>query len=274
MSLLSRTLHWLQAKDFLDLTAYDSVESTDLDAARIKSKRVLKGIYQRKYSSMISAMDRFTEVDDGDVLELGSGGGFLKEVLPAVITSDHKPLAYVGRRIDAQQLPFEDESLRSIFLMHVFHHIPNVRRFLGEAARCLKPGGTIILVEPHDGIIARFFFGHLHPEPFDRTAPTWQLAAQGPASGSNQAMAYLVFKRDLSRFQQEFPELELRWNTADTLLEYLASGGVVYRQLLPGFCFPLLRFLDWLLTPLMPIVGLHQLLVVKKRIGLGKAQGR
>ena len=263
MGILSRSLRWLRAKDFSEL---NSVESTDLDAARIKGKPVLRNIYLRKYSAMVAAMEQYAQVDDGPMLELGSGGGFFKDVLPKLTTSDIKPLDYVDQVEDAESLSFADGTLRAIFAMHVFHHCPQVRRFLNEAVRCLKPGGTLVMIEPNDGFVAKFFFTRTHPEPFDREAADWSFPRSGPASGSNQAMAYLVFKRDRDTFEAEFPQLELMKIQPDTLVEYLASGGVLYRQLLPRFCFPLLRLIDRLLTPAMPLLGLHQMIVVRKRL--------
>jgi len=263
MSPFSSLLRWMRAKDFSNL---DSVESTNLDAARIKAKPVLRRIYLRKYGAMAAAMEEYAQVGDGPMLELGSGGGFFRDVLPGLTTSDIKPLDYVDQVEDAESLSFEDGTLRAIFAMHVFHHIPQVRRFLSEVVRCLKPGGTLVMIEPNDGFVAKFFFTRAHPEPFDRERADWSFPSAGPASGSNQAMAYLVFKRDRNIFEDEFPELELTRIRADTLVEYLASGGVLYRQLLPRFCFPLLRLVDWLLTPAMPLLGLHQLIVVRKRL--------
>ena len=67
----------------------------------------------------------------GQLLELGSGGSFLKDRCPELITSDIVE-GLAERVIDAQELPFEAESVRGIFLTHAFHHIPDVERFLRE----------------------------------------------------------------------------------------------------------------------------------------------
>ena len=85
MSLFARVYRLIGAKEGSRLEDFDSVEATDQDAAKIKSKPVLKKIYLEKYRSMVRAMERFEEANGGEILELGSGGGFFKEVLPEAI---------------------------------------------------------------------------------------------------------------------------------------------------------------------------------------------
>jgi SAM-dependent methyltransferase len=55
------------------------------------------------------------------------------------------------------QLPLADESLDVVYVQHVLHHIGDVRQALREARRCLKPGGTLFLVETvEDNPIIRY----------------------------------------------------------------------------------------------------------------------
>lgn len=273
MSLFGAFHRFFRAKKLDEIADYDSAEATDLDAEKIKKKAVLNCIYREKYHQMVEAMERHARTPEGLMLELGSGGGFFKEILPDLITSDRKSLSYVDRVVDAEKLPFDDGTLRCIFAMQVFHHIPSVRNFLKETVRCLKRGGVVVLMEPHDGPVARWFFGHLHPEPFRADASEWEFPPAGPASGSNQAMAYLVFKRDRAIFEKEFPDLEIAEIRADTFLEYLASGGVVYRQFLPDFAFSLLRLFDRVLGPFMRWIGLHQIIVLRRKGGGTRESG-
>lgn len=46
------------------------------------------------------------------------------------------------------RLPFEDETFDLMTVLGVLHHIPNVSFVIGELARCLAPGGHIVLREP------------------------------------------------------------------------------------------------------------------------------
>jgi SAM-dependent methyltransferase len=45
-------------------------------------------------------------------------------------------------------MPFTDKSFDLITCFGVLHHIPNVTRVIHEIARCLKPGGYLLLREP------------------------------------------------------------------------------------------------------------------------------
>jgi SAM-dependent methyltransferase len=46
--------------------------------------------------------------------------------------------------IDGQDLPFEDASVDVVYGYAFVHHLPDLQRFLAEAARVLKPGGRAV----------------------------------------------------------------------------------------------------------------------------------
>ena len=78
------------------------------------------------------------------MLELGSEAGFLRQFLPEVITSEVFEPPGVRLIADACDLPFQDKSLDAIVMTNVFHHLPDVGRFILEAGRCVRPGGKIV----------------------------------------------------------------------------------------------------------------------------------
>ena len=82
---------------------------------------------------------------DGSVLEIGSGAGFLKDLLPGLITSEILDVSTVDIVLDAQTLPLKPSSLRAIVMVDVFHHLPRVKSFLKDASRCVRPGGKVIM---------------------------------------------------------------------------------------------------------------------------------
>lgn len=63
--------------------------------------------------------------------------------------------------VDAQQLPFQDESIDVLYGYAVAHHVEELRRFLGEAARVVKPGGKAVFMD-------------------DAYSPVWQWLKLGP----------------------------------------------------------------------------------------------
>jgi ArsR family transcriptional regulator len=62
-----------------------------------------------------------------------------------------------------EELPLEDSSLDVATLMLVLHHLEEPRRAIEEAARCLRPGGSLLVVDmlPHDRVHYRQQMGHV-----------------------------------------------------------------------------------------------------------------
>lgn len=54
---------------------------------------------------------------------------------------------------DHKRIPIPDQSLDYIFVVAVLHHIPDdqIKAYLSEFERILKPGGEIIVMEPYLG---------------------------------------------------------------------------------------------------------------------------
>jgi SAM-dependent methyltransferase len=116
--------------------------------------------------------------------------------------------------------------------MHVIHHIPRIRRFFAELDRILVPGGALVAVEPYWSPLAKLMYKHLHPEPFDERAPTWEFESTDPMS-SNQAMSFLLLERDRATFDHEFPAFEVIRLGAFGGPSYLLTGGIWKQHLLP-----------------------------------------
>lgn len=223
----------------------DDPRTTELRRRIIKEKRFLLRVYQLWYARLAAALP----AGDGDVLELGSGAGFLAESIPGLITSDILPIPGVQIVVDGRQLPFEDGGLRGIVMTNVFHHISEPRRFLAEAARCVRPGGVISMIEPWVTPWSRLVYSRLHHEPFDPSATTWEFPSSGPLSGANGAQAWNLFERDRLQFEREFPEWRVAVVAPDMPVSYLLSGGVAMRALAPGWAFPLVRGAERSLHP-------------------------
>jgi SAM-dependent methyltransferase len=225
----------------------DDPRTTVLRRAIIRDKKFLFRIYDEWYR-LIAA-----DVPDRDepTLELGSGAGFLKDYIPRLITSEIFPIPGVDIVLDGQRLPFADASLRAIVMTDVLHHIPRVRDFLRESARCITPGGAIVMTEPWVTPWSKFIYRNFHHEPFEPGATTWEFPATGPLSGANGALPWILFHRDREIFQREFPQWRIESIVPLMPLRYLLSGGVTLRTLVPNFSYPLWRALDHLLATRM-----------------------
>ncbi len=252
----------IQPKEYQEID-FDSPETTLQAVEIMRNKKCLNDVYSEIYHHMMSLNKKF--LDDGDkILELGSGGGFLKDLYPDIITSDVKEVENVDHIIDAQNIPFDNNSLNSIFAVHVLHHIPDVTKFFHEADRVLISGGGLVMVEPYWSPLAKYLYKNIHPEPFDEYASVWQLEKSGPMSGSNQALSYLLLKRDKEKFQKLFPQFKLVYHKPFGFIRYIATGGIWLDQKLPNFAFPALKAFEYIISPIMTLVGLHHYFVLKK----------
>lgn len=126
----------------------------------------------------------------------------------------------------------------------VLHHLPQIRLFFREAARCVRTGGVISMIEPWVTPWSRFVYSRLHHEPFQPEAPSWELSTTGPLSGANGALPWMIFARDRLRFQQEFPNWQIELIKPIMPFRYLLSGGVSLRELAPGWTFEFWRQIE------------------------------
>ena len=188
---------------------------------------------------------------DGTVLELGSGAGFLNEFIPRLITSEVFYCPGVKAVLDGQQLPFADGTLHSIVMIDVLHHLSRSRRFFAEAARCVRPGGMIVMIEPLVTSWSRWIYQRLHHEPFQPDAVEWQFPSTGPLSGANGALPWIIFERDRTQFERGFPGWQIQLIKPFMPFRYLISGGVSMRSLIPAWTFGLWRWLENKLRPWM-----------------------
>ena len=209
---------------------------------RIRGKRALEGWYRECYAKFAECVAR--SPGSGAVLELGSGAGFLAELMPEVVTSDLLPYAGVDRVVDASRLPFAEGELRAILMLNVLHHLADVEAFFREAQRCLVRGGRVFLVDQYLGWISTPILRHLHHEPCDPGSPGWAFASSGPLSGANGALAWIVFERDRALFERRFPQLRITTFRPHSPLRYFLAGGLKSWSLLPGAAFPLATALD------------------------------
>lgn len=218
--------------------------------ATLARKKELRKIYARIYRNYAEVASRCP--GGGLFIELGSGGGFAKDHLPALVTTDILPYDGVDRVVDATAMPFEPGALSGIFMQNVLHHIPNPEAFFSEAVRCLKPGGKIYLFEPYRGWPSQWIYKWLHHEPFDDQAAGWTFQTSGPVSGANGAMPWLIFFRDRTRFERLYPALRIRSIRREMPLQYWASGGLSKPCVAPGPLFSAVQSVDRLLEKLAP----------------------
>lgn len=222
----------------------DSPERTIFHNKIIKEKLFLRKLYEEWYS-VFTALK--LQLPEGKIVELVSGGGFLKKIDPDVICSDVLDLPTNDLTFSALEMPFQDNEISFIFMIDTFHHIPDSELFLKEANRVLKKDGMLVMIEPANTFWGRFIYKNFHHEPFD-TNGDWSIPDSGPLSGANGALPWIVFNRDRKRFETTFPNLKLQKTNYHTPLRYLLSGGVSFKQLVPSFSYSFFKLFDKFLS--------------------------
>ncbi len=238
----------------------DAPETTLKHREIILSKVFLKKIYEKWYNDFIGISK---QLPSGKLLEVGSGGGFLKELIPEMITSDIIPFSHCDLVVSAEEMPFPENELSGIFMLNVFHHIHKPYLFLKEAERTLKPGGKIVMIEPANSWFGRFIYKNFHHEPFDINGD-WEIHSVGRLSGSNQALPHIYFERDRKKFEKEFPKLKIQSIKYHTPFMYIMSGGVSRNALVPVVTFTFLNFIEKFLNPLGTKLGMFQTIEIVK----------
>lgn len=226
----------------------DDPHTTQLRKQVIKEKRLLQEVYATWYSLVQNAIPQ----GQGRILELGAGAGSFKDVAPESIRSDILPLQDVELVCSGTALPFADNTLKAVVGFNVLHHIPDIRDFFAQTARCVRPEGAVIFLEPWVTPFSKFVYSKLHYEPFEPKAKDWELPPAGPLSGANNALPWIVFHRDKSLFLSQFPEWEVSQLLPLSGLSYYLSGGVSMRTLIPQWANRFSLHTDALLSRAAP----------------------
>jgi len=122
----------------------DDPRTTEVRREVLRRKGFLRRVYREWYGRLEAVIPSGTE----RVLEIGSGAGFLADSVPGLLTSDVTPFGWLELVSDGQHLPFADASLRAVLMINVLHHLPEVSLLLDEAARVVRVGGVVGMIEP------------------------------------------------------------------------------------------------------------------------------
>ena len=230
-----------------------------------ESKPALRALYSDYYRRLLR------HHRPGRILEIGGGSGHLRAHLTDVVLTDIQPAPWVDAAADAQSLPFADASFETIVMVDVLHHIEFPARFFQEAARVLKPGGRLLMLDPAITPISHLVLHLTHPEPVDMGADPLASGTPDPARDpfdANQAVPTILFSRAAGRrrFAATHPGLIIRHVSRLSLFAYPLSGGFRSWSLIPPFLVPAALALEAALLPLLGwLMAFRLLVVIEKR---------
>lgn len=178
---MTETLTWEGAVQWLR----NQPDQQDLVRAAFYDDPLLGSALRYADSSEWQAIRRALPPPPGDVLDIGSGRGIAAFAFARdgwrVIALEPDPSELVGAgairtlAIDGkvpievietwgEELPFENNSFDVVHCRQVLHHAHNLGDFCKQAARVLRPGGTLIAtrehVISHQKDLPRFLDGH------------------------------------------------------------------------------------------------------------------
>jgi len=242
---------------------FDTCRAAQIERQVLAKKKILATLYDEYCRPCVESAWRAPK--KARMLEIGSGTSPLEYKLKELITSDVIWMPWLDLSCSAYSLPFPDNSLDRIFLMFVCHHLGNVEALLGEARRCLKPGGEMVIIDPAVTAYSKIYY-LLHVDHMDIQAKVWSFEGEGRMSGSNIALTWIVFFRDRELLVKLFPEFVIDHVEYNTCLSFLISGGFRIRQLLPTFLLrALFRIENWVIRHLTNQLAVTMALTIKRR---------
>jgi hypothetical protein len=228
------------------------------------NKPLLRIVYNDLYRS---AAQQLSNLPESKIVELGSGIGNIRDVIPNCLRTELFPLPWIDQVENAYKLSFENESISDLILTDVFHHLKYPGNALNEFQRVLCKGGHVILLEPAISGLGLIVYGLLHQEPIAVTKKIKWLAPEG---WSPDQMDYYAAQGNATRIfvGENFTEQLKVWKNIKTIrlsaIAYAASGGYSKPQLYPTSMLPLLKQMEKVLD-LFPILFATRLLVVLEK---------
>jgi SAM-dependent methyltransferase len=208
-----------------------------------------------------------SSLPDHKIVELGSGLGNIREVIPDCLRTDLFPNPWIDQMENAYKLSFADESISDLILTDVFHHLKYPGMALKELRRVLRKDGRVIMLEPCMSALGILVYGIPHDEPI---AVLKKIEWAAPDDWSPESIDYYAAQGNATRIfvGTRFRSKLADWQKIETIrlsaIAYAASGGFSKPQLYPTSMLPSIKKLEKVLD-LFPALFATRLLVILKK---------
>lgn len=227
-----------------------------------------KPLLQKLYADFYRLIaQNLSNLPDAKIVELGSGLGNIRAVIPNCLRTDLFPNPWIDQIENAFKLSFADETVSDLILTDVFHHLRYPGTALREFARVLRKGGRVIMLEPYMSALGVLVYGIPHPEPI---AVSKTIEWEAPEGWSPENVDYYAAQGNATRIFEgnKFHDRLTDWHKIETIrlsaTAYVASGGFSKPQLYPTSMLPVIRKLEKLLG-LFPTLFATRLLVILEK---------
>lgn len=229
-----------------------------------ESKPVLREIYQDFHRLLA----RYLSPVCGETLEIGSGIGNIKEVIPHCVRTDIFPNPWIDRRENIYELSMLDGSAANIVLFDVFHHLEYPMDAIDECLRVLRSGGRLLVFDHAMSAVGLVFSKFVHHERAGflkdyRLRLQERCLLESPRYYADHANAWRVL-------QARFDELlSAHWRRVEVVklpaIGWLLSGGYRGPALLNSGTKPFIDFAEKI-GAFAPSLSALRLLVVLEKL--------
>ena len=236
-----------------------------------EKKPVLSRVYGVWFDALLASLP-----PEPRVVEVGAGPGFLsghaRQRTPGLswVATDLLETPWNDVVADGLRLPFRGGAFNAVVGLDLVHHLARPAAFFAEAARVLRPGGRIAVIEPWVSALSYPIYRWLHHEGCTSAIDPWNpfghdgTAGKDPFQGDAAVLWRLVRVTAPERWRELGfePPVVTRLNG----FAYLLSLGFREVSLLPGTLATALIKADRGLAALSRYSGIRALAVWERRL--------
>lgn len=237
-----------------------------------EGKPVLSRVYAVWFDALLASLPPRPRV-----VEVGAGPGFLsghaRARVPGLpwVATDVLETPWNDVVADGLRLPFRARAFDAVVGLDLVHHLARPAAFFAEAARVLRPGGRIAVIEPWVSPLSYPVYRWLHQEGCTLGLDPWDPFGREATDGKDPFQGDAAVLWRLVRATGPARWLELGFEpprvTRLNGFAYLLSLGFREASLLPAGAAGALINADRALTPLSRYLGMRALAVWERCLG-------